>query len=94
MALIFLGTVGRGKVGRTQYVEYKTHTRGQDNDIYYSKIGATWSQLARQHATSNGTCWPGVPAGYHKVIVAIRQYGPTFATTHRGIQYDCGGGFP
>ena len=39
MAVFFLGTVGRGKVGRTQYVQYKTHTRGQDNDIYYPKIG-------------------------------------------------------
>jgi hypothetical protein len=30
MVLFFLGTVGRGKVGRTQYVDNKTHTRGQD----------------------------------------------------------------
>jgi hypothetical protein len=36
----------------------------------------------------------GVPARYNKVIVVIRQYGPTFATTHGGIQCDCGGGFP
>jgi hypothetical protein len=32
----------------------------------------------------------GVPARYNKVIVVIRQYGPTFDTTHRGIQCDCG----
>ena len=42
---IFLGTVGRGKFGRTQYVENKTHTRGQDNDIYYPKIGGRVASL-------------------------------------------------
>ena len=35
----------------------------------------------------------GVPARYNKVIVVIRQYGPTFATVHGGIRYVCGG-FP
>jgi hypothetical protein len=40
MALFFLGTVGR-----TQYVEYKTHTRGQDNDLYYPKIGGRLASL-------------------------------------------------
>jgi hypothetical protein len=34
------------------------------------------------------------PARYNKVIVVIRQYGPTFATAHGGIQYVCGGSFP
>jgi hypothetical protein len=36
----------------------------------------------------------GTPACYNKVIVVIRQYGPTFATAHGGKQSDCGGGFP
>jgi hypothetical protein len=51
---------------------------------------STWSQLARQHAMALA----GVPARCNKVIVVIRQYGPTFATAHGGIQCDCGGGFP
>ena len=34
----------------------------------------------------------GMPARYNKVIVVIRQNGPTFASAHGGIQYDCGGG--
>ena len=45
MEVFFLGTVGRGKFGRTQYVENKTHTRGQDNDIYYPKIGGRVASL-------------------------------------------------
>ena len=36
----------------------------------------------------------GVPARYNKSFSLIRQYGPTFATAHGGIQCDCGGGFP
>jgi hypothetical protein len=36
----------------------------------------------------------GVPARYNKSFRLIRQYGPTFATAHGGIQCDCGGGFP
>jgi hypothetical protein len=39
----------------------------------------------------------GTPARYNKSFSVIRQYGPTFATAHGGIQYDCGargGGFP
>ena len=35
----------------------------------------------------------GTPARYNKSFTVIRQYGPTFATAHGGIQYDCGGGF-
>jgi hypothetical protein len=34
----------------------------------------------------------GTPARYNKSFSVIRQYGPTFATAHSGIQYDCGGG--
>jgi hypothetical protein len=36
----------------------------------------------------------GTPARYNKSFSVIRQYSPTFATAHGGIQYDCGGGFP
>jgi hypothetical protein len=39
----------------------------------------------------------GTPARYNKSFSVIRQYGPTFATAHGGIQYDCGasgGGLP
>jgi hypothetical protein len=51
--------------------------------------GLSWRASAlRQMALA------GVPARYNKIIVVIRQYGPTFATTHGGIQCDCGGGFP
>jgi hypothetical protein len=32
----------------------------------------------------------GTPARYNKSFSVIRQYGPTFATAHGGIQYDCG----
>ena len=53
MAVVFLGTVGRGKVGRTQYVEYKTHTRGQDNDLYYPKIGGRVASLVATVAHVN-----------------------------------------
>jgi hypothetical protein len=42
-----------------------------------------WSNLARY-----------VKSRYNKVIVVIRQHGPTFSTAHGGIQYVCGGGFP
>ena len=45
MALFFLGTVGRGKVGRTQYVDNKTHTRGQDKHIRPPKIGGRVASL-------------------------------------------------
>ena len=41
MGVYFQGTVSRGKVGRTHYVENKTHTREQDNHIYYPKIGGS-----------------------------------------------------
>ena len=43
MGVFFLGTVGR-----TQYVEIKTHTRGQHNHLYYPKIGGS---VARMLAT-------------------------------------------
>ena len=36
----------------------------------------------------------GAPARYNKVIVVIRQYGPTFVTALVAIQYVPGGGFP
>ena len=45
MVLFFLGTVGRGKVGRTQYVDNKTHTRGQDKHIRPPKIGGRVASL-------------------------------------------------
>ena len=53
MGLAFLGTVGRGKVGRTQYVENKTHTRGQDNHIYYPKFGGRVASLVAKVAHVN-----------------------------------------
>ena len=53
MGLAFLGTVGRGKVGRTQYVENKTHTRGQDNHIYYHKFGGRVASLVATVAHVN-----------------------------------------
>jgi hypothetical protein len=59
------------------------------NFLSLSQPGLSWrASTLRQMALA------GVPARYNKVIVVIRQYGPTFATTHRGIQCDCGGGFP
>ena len=45
MSEFFLGTVGRGKVGRTQYVDNKTHTRGQDKHIRPPKIGGRVASL-------------------------------------------------
>jgi hypothetical protein len=51
--------------------------------------GLSWrASTLRQMALS------GVPARYNKSFGLIRQYGPTFATAHGGIQCDCGGGFP
>ena len=51
--------------------------------------GLSWrASTLRQMALS------GVPARYNKSFGLIRQYRPTFATAHGGIQCDCGGGFP
>ena len=36
----------------------------------------------------------GTPARYNKSFSVIRQYGPTFAAAHGGIQYVYSGGFP
>jgi hypothetical protein len=36
----------------------------------------------------------GTSARYNKSFQLIRQYSPTFATAHGGIQYVCSGGFP
>jgi hypothetical protein len=33
----------------------------------------------------------GTPVRYNNSFSVIRQYGPTFATAHGGIQYVCGG---
>jgi hypothetical protein len=57
--------------------------------ILYNQPGLSWrANTLRKMALA------GTPARYNKVFVIIRQYGPTFATAHGGIQYDCGGGFP
>jgi hypothetical protein len=54
--------------------------------------GLSWrARTQRQMALA------GVPVRYNKSFSVIRQYGPIFATSHGGIQYDCGasgGSFP
>jgi hypothetical protein len=62
------------------------------------------NKIDSQHLVQPGLSWRAstqrqmaladVPARYNKVIVLIRQYGLSFATTHGGIQCVCGGGFP
>jgi hypothetical protein len=39
------------------FKKYIYHLVGYETTLQFSKSLATWSQLARQHATSNGTCW-------------------------------------